>query len=421
MIGHTPNLFTLILASSAAAFSTNAMALDMREAIDLALNSHPSIQAKWNDANAAQNAVISSAWQLGPSASYQTGKNLLGQTTNTTRFQQPIFSGGKLWYGVRQAQAKRDFADSEIHVAQQVMLSRLSDAYFDLIRAQSKITSSEKNLKEHQRLFALINRRNQAGLSSSNDVTTAEMRLQQAFSEFYSIQSQERVAKAQLEELIGRSLGKNENLSKVPPINLPLNWDDAKALVMSNSPTLKSQQYQLEAAQARSKLERSALLPQVFVRHEKYSGNSPNRLGEQTYIAVEYQFGNGISSAYNWSASVSQEQSARNSIANSEKDVINQFTKDWNQYQLSQSQLSIVEKQYEASTEVMASFLRQYNIGKKSWLDVLNAQREMNQTINSLIDVQTSYGSSSVRVAIATGLLNPANTELINQRNTLKK
>jgi adhesin transport system outer membrane protein len=59
-----------------------------------------------------------------------------------------------------------------------------------------------------------------------------------------------------------------------------------------------------------------------------------------------------------------------------------------------------------ATDDVVASYLRQYQIGKKNWLDVLNALRESAQATYSAVDVASSTESLQLRLMLLTGQIN---------------
>lgn len=402
--------------------SAAAWSLTFEEAVNFTILQHPRVEAKRFEYDSSQQRAKGTLWQMGPSLSLQTGKNQLGQNLSTTRVQQPLFTGGRLWNSVKEAQSLADSAQQRLKATEQEMLFVLTDTYAEALRYRVRTENSRKNYAEHQRLYEMIQRRAEAGLSSGNDVTTAEMRLQQALSDYQQNQTLEITARNQLEELTGRTIPKEEIIGELPVLSININFAEAKDLVLSNSGALISAQHDVEAAQARSKIERSALLPQVYLRHEKYNGaasSTSTGAREQTFIAVEFQLGNGVNSAYNWGAAISQQQSALSNLKNTEKDIINNFTRDWNQVQLTQSQLPIIQKQMMASNSVMESFLRQYSIGKKTWLDVLNAQREQSQTNYSLIDTETIYKVSRIKVAIASGIFDSSqlSSAIISQKN----
>jgi adhesin transport system outer membrane protein len=65
-----------------------------------------------------------------------------------------------------------------------------------------------------------------------------------------------------------------------------------------------------------------------------------------------------------------------------------------------------------ATEDVVASYLRQYQIGKKNWLDVLNALRESAQAQYSAVDVASSTQSLQLRLMLLTS---PMNTRALTQ------
>ena len=65
-----------------------------------------------------------------------------------------------------------------------------------------------------------------------------------------------------------------------------------------------------------------------------------------------------------------------------------------------------------ATEDVVASYLRQYQIGKKNWLDVLNALRESAQAHYSAVDVASSTQSLQLRLMLLT---RPMNTPALTQ------
>ncbi|MDB9949680.1 TolC family protein, partial [Porticoccaceae bacterium] len=59
-----------------------------------------------------------------------------------------------------------------------------------------------------------------------------------------------------------------------------------------------------------------------------------------------------------------------------------------------------------ATTEVVSSYLRQYTVGRKSWLDVLNAQREVVQAQHTLADYEAIELIASYQIRLLSGALN---------------
>jgi adhesin transport system outer membrane protein len=351
---------------------------------------------------------------MGPSLSLSTGKDSAGIRTQTTRIQQPLFTGGRIVNGIKESRAKRDAAESELLLSEQQALSKISGAFIEVGKLQVKRRNTEENLREHRRLFDLINRRSMAGISSENDVTTARVRLKQAESELSQINAQLTVAASLLSELVGRPIKSETKLNTNLGLSYSRSLADTEYLAIKTSPSIQAQRHKITASEAKSAIDRSNLLPQVYLRHEKYDRNSlSNGVTQQTFVVLEYQLGGGPSSAYAWQASVSQQQSASSLLASAERDLRSNVAKFWNQYQSSSQQVKLIREQEQAANEVVDSFLRQYSIGKKTWLDVLNSQREAYQTRNSLADNQANQTLSYIELLILTGDLKSDTIESI--------
>lgn len=394
----------------------SAQTLNLSDAVQLALQSHPSIQAKRMESAAAEQNATGSLWQMAPGVSFTRGKNTFGQDATTTRFSQPLFMGGRLVSTIKESSAKRDVADSELLATEQDIITRVTESYADLMRLQKNTETARVNQDEHKRLLEMIQRRNASGLSSDNDVVLANMRYQQALAEYQQVSSQADTQRAALEDLISQSIPPQHQLLPPPSKLLDIKTlDEARNMALKFAPQVATQRNKAVAAEARVGIERSTLLPQVYLRHEKYSGDGMRNVGDQTFIAVEYQFGSGVSSAYAWSAAINQQRGAEAAIQASEKDLTSALTREWNQYHLSNNQLKIVKIQADNSVEVRESFLRQYTIGKRTWLEVLNAQREMTQTQLTLADTEANFLRSQYKLALLTGLLRVSDLSLIEK------
>jgi hypothetical protein len=89
----------------------------------------------------------------------------------------------------------------------------------------------------------------------------------------------------------------------------------------------------------------------------------------------------------------------------------NRVTTLWTDAQAYREQLAPTREILASNTETVAAFLRQYTIARKSWLDVLNAQREAHQARQALIDLEFLGLGAAYRLRILTGAINAASVE----------
>ena len=64
---------------------------------------------------------------------------------------------------------------------------------------------------------------------------------------------------------------------------------------------------------------------------------------------------------------------------------------------------------------MVASYLRQYQVGRRIWIEVLNAQREMTQAAYGLIDLQVSLQQSQAKLMLLSGDITPQEYGLIHE------
>jgi hypothetical protein len=74
-----------------------------------------------------------------------------------------------------------------------------------------------------------------------------------------------------------------------------------------------------------------------------------------------------------------------------------------NDLRAAQSQRDPLNALVVSTAETVDAFVRQYTIAKKTWIDVLNAQREAAQARQSLADIEVGAVTASLRLRLVTG------------------
>ena len=69
----------------------------------------------------------------------------------------------------------------------------------------------------------------------------------------------------------------------------------------------------------------------------------------------------------------------------------------------------------DGTSEVVASYLRQYQVGRRNWVEVLNAQREKAQAAYALIDLQVTLQQAQLRLMLLSGDITPQEFGLIHE------
>lgn len=374
--------------------------LNLNEAMFAAIQTHPVIANKRDELDAAKYGLESSRWGrfLGVSAQSMVSQ-ADGSILNILTLDQPIWTGGKITADIASSEARLVGANESVFEVQQQILLRTVTAFCEVIRLQIRLAAAEENIDEYQRLLDLITRRAESQVSPDNERVLATARLEQAKGEQLQMQMSLMNVKADLEQLISQPI--KQLLVPVPEIEVAENLDELLLRATSNAPQIKRLQAEIQASEADIDLKKSALMPQLSLRYQKFwGGNFPD---DRIFVALSMQPGNGLSSLSNISQSRSRMNAAEASREAARKEISDTVRTDWVKTKISKSEVAVYKELEGSTREVYESIVRQYAAGRKGWVEVLNARKEATQARYSLADSQWSGFLSMMRLKILTG------------------
>lgn len=382
----------------------NSLSVD--QAMQHAIMTHPLILSAEGQYRAAKSELTASRWSRFPTVGASAQESSTEVKQDVTTASMPIWMGGRINADIDLAKSKRDGALSGIAEAQQTVMLETIGLFFDYFKSEKKLEIASKNVDEHQRLYEIIERRVAAATSPDVDTMLAQARLQSARSAQIQAASVRNISKASLELTVGQVIDAvrvNNN-----PEALGFSLNEAVATGISVSPRIARIESEVKGFEANIKSAKSALYPQVSLGYEKrYNDPDPSRIAEETFVSVEFQPGAGFALASSISAAKQRKQSARDSLEAEKRELRRQIKTAWNEYSSVLFQLEPSRMLVDATTSVIESYLRQYAVGKKSWLDVLNAQREATQARNTLVDFEVQYLTSWYRLKVLMNEINP--------------
>ncbi len=419
MLGSLKSSFVLAFVSMALSIAqTPAIAADslnLREAFRLALDGHPLVELRRGGIEAAQEDVEVAKWKRFPTFTAENGQFIghqsvtltnSSQNTATWRVQQPLWTGGKIDTEIDGMGLRKQAAEWSLVEVEQDLLTRVAQSYSDLVRLQDRVQIGVENLTEHQRLFDQIRRRTDQQVSSEADVALAQARLQQANTELTTLRAAASNARSTLEQLVGTPV------ARVARVNTPVeplrDIAEVLAAARANAPALKRLEQEREVAQNDVEAKRAQLYPNVSLRYEKFSGAATVVPFDRMLVVLDYQPGAGLSSMSAIGAAVKRAGMSANAIDAGMREVTEKTLNQYSEARAFVDQIEPSKAYASAASGVMASYLRQYTTGRKSWLDVMNAQREQTQARYSAVDVAAGVLLSSLKLDILTGRLNRA-------------
>jgi adhesin transport system outer membrane protein len=378
-------------------------ALSFEQALRIAADTHPSIAQRLSEQGASEYGATGARWQRWPGLSVSSSRGPLGSTLTELQLEQPLWSGGRITANINAAEARAEAARNSVAEARKVILERTINAYAEAMRLQSRLLIADIAITDFAQLSDMIDRRVDSGISPKADAINVRARLQQSQSERMQMALQLQNARTELELLLGRRF---TALVVPPPLaKLSLNMDEALDIVLDTAPELARLNAEERVAEEAIAATRSSLSPSLALRYQRVFGGGTFYATDQVFVGVTYQPGNGLSSFSAISEAESRRTGAVYAREAARLDLINRVRSLWQQADSSRRELSILNELVSSTQQVYESCLRQFPVGRRTWLELLLARRDATQAQYALADIRWSGFASQLKLELVTGQL----------------
>ena len=384
----------------------------LQSALLATLTMHPALSGKQSQIRAREYSADAARSQRYPSLTAQaqrytstnrdvtTGEDLSSPVT--LRARQPLWAFGRIDNSIAFADADTDVERTDLLRLQRQLLEQTAVAYATVVGSRQRLQVLEENLAAHQLLYDQISRREQGQLASTADVRLAATRLSQSRARVQRYLGELEIAESDLLAL-----------TQIPlPAQLPiaeglLQISEGEALrqaVLHGSAEIRYKKQEIERAKADVDQARTASMPTIYLQAEQDYNQPAFRDDNRVSLVLEGTLeGMGFASRGRTGAAVAQQSAAEDDL----RFTINELERDVRRLQRNrQLQAELIQVQGESLVElnaVLGSYQRQYTAGTKSWLDVLNIQREFSEQHLQLVQAESDWVIYSLQLAALTG------------------
>ncbi|MEQ6340108.1 MAG: TolC family outer membrane protein [Gammaproteobacteria bacterium] len=430
-----PLLIAMLLAVSSSAHAENLL-----DAYRLAADSDPQVkaaEAAWQAVGETRNqrlALFRPQLSLNSNLTRNRQEFLSGgffgrsgtfYSTNeglTLNLNQPIYHRD-YYVQLRQTDARTRQAEADYNAAQQALLLRVSERYFEVLAASDTVEFARAEKEAIGRQLEQMQRRFDVGLVAITDVNEAQARFDLAVSQEVDAQSRLSSNREALREVTGtlpeslRGLTEQIPLASPDPQNVET-WVD----------TALKQNFQLISAQAATDvasqtidLQRSGHYPVVdaVVSHgySKFSGGAfgaretlDSAIGLQLSVPL-YQ-GGAVNSRIREAqyrlnqAKETQEQQTRAASRQTRDSYLNVTS--------SISRVGALKQAVVSNQSALDATEAGMQVGTRTTIDVLNAQRDLFRAKRDLSRARYDYLINTLRLKQAAGMISLADLEQVN-------
>jgi len=393
----------------------SAQTLNLGQLIQLAIDSHPSVRAQLSNEKSAQSGIETAEYQRYPTPqlSYESVKKesadpsyIGSDSVATVRITQPIFTGGQFTAQLDKAKANLQLSQASVRETRRQIAFKVVYAYSDWSSAELKAQSIEKSLAIHQKLLQQAKNRIAQGASPQSDLSLVLGRLDATSGELFSAKLQSELAIQKLIELTGTTLSAPQlKANMTGPIQHTQILEALLANAQMQSPELQKAKAQALISRATVQEKASALKPDIYLRAERQYGNyfsTDTSANTRIFIGVTSKFGPGLSSFTQIDAAKAQEDTSEFEIQSQQRLVRELVMNDVSVIRSLQQRTQAIQGALSASQSVLESFERQFNAGRKTWLDLMTVAKDVAQNEMQLAELRGAELQTSWHLHILT-------------------
>jgi len=334
----------------------------------------------------------------------------LSRTESAITLRQNLFSGFETSRQVDQQQARVKAAEHMLASDRDEITLRTSQVYLNVIRKREILTLAQGNLNKHQVIFNKVQQRSKSGVGRSSDLDQARGRRSLARSNLASAKANLFDAEANYIRVVGKSVPQQMQKPQTVEAALPANIESALNSARQANPKLASANAEVIAATAMRDGSRSSNYPQldlVFSRawNENLDGIKADDEEYYAMLQLRWNIFNGGSDSARKSETAHLFNKAMSSRDDARRIVDQTVRLSWSEYTMRKSQVLDLHQHYKSSLKTRKSYDRQFRIGKRTLLDLLDTENEVFQSGRAYTNAQYDLIQAQHKVLASLGLL----------------
>ena len=418
--------WTLIVPGAVLLCATPALGVELRDAVQSALQTNPEIRQAVHNKLATKEERKQAEGRWYPTISVE-GSAGLRKLRNPTRrdlgiaderlepvegfvvADQLLWNSGGRTADIKYQAARTDAAAARIEERSEFIALNISRAYIDYLLQQRLVAIAQDNATFHERLAGDFREGVARGSISVADQQQAEERLQSARARLTETQEDLDTAAIEFQSLTGVPI---DAVTAVPDLSasMPATLPEAEEMARNNNPRVQEAIADLEAQRYLTKVAQSELGPRFNLEGTaRYGQDIDGFEGRTSDLSARVVMRWKIFDGFANTANVREQKSRADEIharlfektRGAEEEVRSAWSRLTNQTRLAGE----LETQSRVADDLLLSYREQFNVGRRSLLDVLDAQNTRFNVQSQLETARMSKTYAQYRVLAASNRL----------------
>lgn len=383
-----------ICAALLATASTDAWAISLREAVQRAVTEHPQVGAARERLTANEYAYDGSRARLGPTVDLDAdaGKQYIDrpnglsdanndrwwfrrQATLSARF--VLFDGWDRANAIYRDAARVDAATMSVMENAESIALEVVEAYIDYRRHRFLLQLADENIADHKSILGLTRNRLSGGSGTQSEVEQVEERLAGAKAVRAEVLQAALETEAKFRSAVGADPGQTHKVGF--PRDMPRSRSAAVDLAIAGNPSIAVREAEVQAFDFEKERAKSEYYPTLALEGSAQAGHDLNAVpGKNDDLSVKLRlswrlYDHGVRNAKVGEASALASE-ARLKRDLQVRKITEAIESTWGKMTASAERLAAIEAQISSARKVEASYRREFEAGKRSLLDLLDAQ-----------------------------------------------
>ena len=322
---------------------------------------------------------------------------------------QMVFDGFATKNEVQRQRARVDSEAFRIQGSGEITGLRAVEVFFDVLRRWDLLALTKSNLVEHQKIHEQVKRRSDQGVGRRADLDQVEVRVALAETNVVAATNNLQDAASNYLRVVGQLPKKLERPS-ADDAKLPASLAQAISIALGHNPTLKSAFVDVNAAKAQHRAAKSPYFPRFDLElasnwNDDLDGVDGIDNDASIMLRMRYNLfrGGGDSARRRQTAHLINEAAEiRNRTC---RQVVESVRLSWAARQSLSRQLGSIERQVNFSRRTREAYQKQFEIGRRTLLDVLDSENELFLSNQDLINARIDHEFAGYRILAAMGQL----------------
>ena len=346
-----------------------------------------------------------------------------GTRTATLSASQPLYRPAN-WMGYQQGMKQVGLAQAQLKAAEQELIVRVSQAYFEVLTAQESLAFVKAQKTAVSEQLAAAKRNFEVGTSTITDTREAQARFDLVTAQEIAAENDLRVKKLALDQSVGLQNAQPVALKSGANLS-PTVIGDAETWVQqatAQSPSIEQARIGLEVAQLETEKAKAGHMPTLDLT-ASYGGTrfrgdaSPSRVNNNTGtigLSFNLPLYAGHATQNRIQETVSLEEKARNDLDAAQRSVAQATRTAFFGVQSGLGQVKALEAAEASSQSALDANKLGYQVGVRINIDVLNSQSQLFQTKRDLAKARYDVLLGQLKLRQAAGVLKAEDVQTVN-------